>query len=69
MRTDRYKLIHYYQLDEWELYDLEKDPKELRSVYADPAYAESAASWLRSSSACGRCTRCRRTPAREAKKL
>ena len=25
VRTDRYKLIHfYYDIDEWELYDLEK---------------------------------------------
>jgi arylsulfatase A-like enzyme len=39
--TDRYKLIHfYYDIDEWELYDLEKDPNELKSVYNDPAYAE-----------------------------
>lgn len=41
IRTDRYKLIHfYYDIDEWELYDLEKDPHEMRSVYNDPAYAE-----------------------------
>lgn len=39
VRTDRYKLIHFYNLDEWELFDLEKDPQELRSVYSDPAYA------------------------------
>jgi ABC-type amino acid transport substrate-binding protein len=26
--------------DEFELYDLEKDPKELKSVYDDPAYAD-----------------------------
>ena len=39
--TDRYKLIHfYYDIDEWELYDLEKDPNEMNSVYDDPAYAE-----------------------------
>ncbi len=39
--TDRYKLIHfYYDIDEWELYDLEKDPNEMKSVYDDPAYAE-----------------------------
>jgi arylsulfatase A-like enzyme len=25
---------------EWELFDLEKDPKELKNVYDDPAYAE-----------------------------
>lgn len=39
VRTDRYKLIHYYGLGEWELFDLEKDPEEMRSVYTDPAYA------------------------------
>ncbi len=38
VRTDRYKLIHFYFIDEWELYDLEKDPNELKNVYADPAY-------------------------------
>jgi arylsulfatase A-like enzyme len=40
VRTQRHKLIHfYYDIDEWELYDLEKDPGEMRNVYADPAYA------------------------------
>ena len=37
--TDKYKLIHfYYDIDEWELYDLEKDPMEMKNVYKDPAY-------------------------------
>lgn len=40
VRTDRYKLIHFYNLDEWELYDLEKDPNEMQSVYGQPEYAE-----------------------------
>ncbi|MBN1560808.1 sulfatase [candidate division KSB1 bacterium] len=35
----RYKLMHFYELDEWELYDLQNDPQELRSVHDDPAYA------------------------------
>ena len=39
VRTDRYKLIHFYKIDAWELFDLEKDPNELRSAHADPAYA------------------------------
>ena len=39
VRTDRYKLIYYNKLDEWELYDLEKDPRELRNVYTDKSYA------------------------------
>ncbi|MDA1016089.1 MAG: sulfatase [Planctomycetota bacterium] len=40
LRTDRYKLMHFYNLDEWELYDLQTDPREMKSVYADPANAE-----------------------------
>jgi arylsulfatase A-like enzyme len=39
VRTERYKLIHYPTTDEWELFDLEEDPHELRSVHHDPAYA------------------------------
>ncbi len=37
VRTDRYKLIHYYDSGEWELFDLERDPQELKSIYDDPA--------------------------------
>lgn len=40
VRTERYKLIHFYDLKEWELYDLEKDPQELQSRYDDPTYAD-----------------------------
>ena len=53
IRTDRYKLIYYYgealgttgsidepKAPEWELFDLEKDPNEMCSVYDDPAYAD-----------------------------
>ena len=41
VRTDRYKLIHYYfDIDCWELFDLQKDPNEMKSVYDDPAYAD-----------------------------
>jgi len=41
VRTDRYKLIHfYYDIDEWELYDLDKDPDEMNNVYNDPEYAD-----------------------------
>ncbi len=39
VRTDRHKLIYFYLVDEWELFDLETDPDELRSVYDDPGYA------------------------------
>ncbi|GET28841.1 sulfatase/phosphatase domain-containing protein [Prolixibacter sp. SD074] len=39
IRTERYKLVHfYYDIDEWELYDLKKDPEEMQNVYNNPAY-------------------------------
>ena len=42
MVTKEFKLIHfYYDVDEWELYDLNKDPQEMMNVYNDPAYAET----------------------------
>ena len=37
--TGRYKLMHFYDLDEWELYDLKTDPTEMKSVYTETAYA------------------------------
>ena len=37
--TENYKLVHfYYDVDEWELYDRKKDPKEMLNVMEDPAY-------------------------------
>ena len=37
--TDRYKLMHlYYDIDEWELFDLQNDPMEMQNVYNDPEY-------------------------------
>ena len=43
VRTAGYKLIHYYTLDQWELFDLQADPDELRNVYGDRAYSETIA--------------------------
>ena len=53
IRTRDRKLVHYYGsgcgqpgaskqeiAPEWELFDLQADPQEMRSVYHDPAYAE-----------------------------
>jgi arylsulfatase A-like enzyme len=44
VRTKRYKLIYYYEEEpmppEWELFDLEKDPLEMHSVYDDPAHSD-----------------------------
>jgi len=44
LRTERHKLIYYYEHDpmppEWELFDLQEDPDEMRSLYHDPAYRD-----------------------------
>ena len=42
VRTPTHKLIHYYQVGEWELFDMQRDPEELQSVYSDPQYADVA---------------------------
>ncbi|MFC1661230.1 sulfatase [Gemmatimonadota bacterium] len=39
VRTERYKLVHYYETGEWECFDLETDPQELTSVHDTPEYA------------------------------
>ena len=40
VRTDRYKIIYYYEKNEWELFDLNKDKKEMKNVFSDPAYSK-----------------------------
>jgi arylsulfatase A-like enzyme len=41
IRTTHYKLMHFYHdIDAWELYDMKKDPEELKNVYDDAAYAK-----------------------------
>lgn len=56
IRTHQYKLIYYYgealgssdaideyREPEWELFDLEKDPYEMKNVYHDPSYEDTIA--------------------------
>ncbi|MBA7583746.1 hypothetical protein ES708_25694 [subsurface metagenome] len=38
-----YKLIYFYNEDEWELYDLRRDPSELRNLYGHPFYGDITA--------------------------
>ncbi len=35
----RIKPAYFHNLDEWEFYDLEKDPSELQSAYEDTQYS------------------------------
>ncbi len=40
IRTDRYKLIHFYDApDTWELFDLQSDPDEMHNIFDDPKSA------------------------------
>ena len=43
VRTERFKLIHFYQFGEWEFYDLDADPQELRNQFDNPIYAKEVA--------------------------
>ena len=41
VRNDRYKLMHfYYDVDEWEMYDLKTDPNEMINIIGDPEYSD-----------------------------
>jgi len=37
----RYKLMNFYDVEEWEFYDLKTDPKEMTNQYSNPDYAET----------------------------
>jgi arylsulfatase A-like enzyme len=37
VRTDTHKLVYFWTKDQWECYDLVKDPEEMRNIYNDPA--------------------------------
>ena len=39
VRTETHKLIHYWKLDAWELFDLAADPNEQKNLAADLAHA------------------------------
>ena len=41
IRNNRYKLIHFYTDDRYEMYDLEKDPNEIKNVYNDETYKKT----------------------------
>lgn len=37
VRTETEKLIYFWKKEQWEYYDLESDPDEMRNLYGDPA--------------------------------
>jgi arylsulfatase A-like enzyme len=39
IRDERYKLIYFYTVNEWELYDLKTDPQEQTNLISQPRYA------------------------------
>lgn len=42
IRTRRYKLMHFYDdVDTWEFYDLQKDPKEMYNAIDDDTYSKT----------------------------
>ncbi len=46
VRTETHKLIYYWKTDQWEMFDLVKDPFELRNIYKDPSAAPVADSLM-----------------------
>lgn len=40
VRNDRYKLLFLPNSNEWQLFDLQNDPQELKSIHDDPASAD-----------------------------
>jgi len=44
VRTETHKLIYFWKQDQWEMYDLLKDPEELHNVYSEPGQKETVAS-------------------------
>src|ERR1035438_5994333 len=43
VRTTTHKLIYFWKKDQWEMFDLVKDPDELHNLYHDPAQQEMVA--------------------------
>ena len=44
LRTDRHTLAFFPRHNEWELYDLDKDPQQLRNIAGDAAQVVTVAS-------------------------
>ena len=42
VKKRRYKLMHFYKEDKWELYDLKNDPHEVHNIYGKEGTEEIA---------------------------
>ena len=40
VRTKRYKLFYIPMSDEWQMFDLQEDPQELKNIYGDSKYSD-----------------------------
>ena len=38
VRTHTHKLIYFWKKDQWELFDLDHDPRELHNLYGEPGH-------------------------------
>jgi arylsulfatase A-like enzyme len=43
VRTRTHKLIHFWTKDQWELFDLVRDPAEMHNLYGQPGHEEITA--------------------------
>ena len=43
VKMERYKLMHFYVDDKWELYDLKEDPAEMHNLYGEKGMEKVAA--------------------------
>ena len=41
VRTETHKLLYFWRKNQWEMYDLVKDPNELHNLYNDPAQQDT----------------------------
>jgi len=44
VRTETHKLLYFWKKDQWEMYDLVRDPEELRNMYNEPGEKDTIAS-------------------------
>jgi hypothetical protein len=38
VRTETHKIMHFYTVNEWEMYEISKDPEEKYNLYGNPEH-------------------------------